>query len=197
MTQKIPSFLSFKKFTTRDTLDGGAVFADVYIGKLKIGSYSDEGNGGGSSFDFVSDAASYFFEENVANLQLRELVLSQNPSLYSVLSDISAVDIVDEYVDIEFSRRERIKEAKSLLRHVSKRLVASNGMQIHWKGAELARVARSPSGQKVLQNGYDKLIKSLSESDCGTFIVNTVEQLTSLGIKVQADKHGSFPELSA
>lgn len=185
----LPAFpqLTFKKLKSRRTMDGGAAFADVYLNGVKIGEFIDNGDGGPAMLHCVNADTETTFAAAVRDL---DLITQLQPHLQydaakPTFVDLSLSELVSFYVEDQLAVLEQQRAIDRLKKKLDMILAADDQTVYGWKkGVTLSMVARG--NLPALQRTYDKMLAQLPAS---AKVLNSVAQLTGLGVTVQPERH--------
>lgn len=188
MSKDLPVFasLSFKNMQSRRTHDGGALSATVYLGKTKIGTFEDEGFGGGGFMSFASADAEKYWNAEVEKQGIREAVYNHSYDFLDSHADLNNSMLVDAYVSEVFNKKEDEKQLKKLNKACLYGIVDQNGFSVGWKKMTLEQIAKDPKGLPFVQRAYDRVVEQLAN---GVLIINDAKQLAAWGVKVNEVLH--------
>lgn len=188
MSKHLPVFtlLNFKNIQSRRTSDGGALSATVYLGKTKIGSFEDEGFGGGWILSFVNESLEKLWNAEVEKQGIREALYNHSYRFLASSSDLDNSTLVNAYASEAFNKKEAEKHLNKLKKLCANGIVDQNGFCVGWKKMTIEQMVADPKGIPYVQRAYDNVVAQLKD---GVLILNDAEQLAKWGVKVNSALH--------
>tara|TARA_B110000196_G_scaffold318867_1_gene335254 strand:+ start:2166 stop:2732 length:567 start_codon:yes stop_codon:yes gene_type:complete len=169
------SDLSAKSFKTDVSHDGAALTSfDLFIGKVKIGRVYEDDWSGSIMLDEISPDTQKLFDEYC---QQREVI--------KYVREKYAKDVGEEYILITiYTVFREINNHKSITRKSVRNIMVGKPNQhyaVNWKKTKLEEMP----AQKI-QDEITKLIAEAKKNGIETTLLNTPEQLKSLGVEFTA-----------
>lgn len=191
---RIPG-LNLKNVKIGNTEDGGSLYANLYLDKTLICKIEDDGMGGPENFIYVSDEAKNSINNLINQHQIRQQLFATEYQYLDSIDEMTHHDALLWLVNTEANAISLNKIFKSMKRKCDTSIVIcdhdGDARFMVWKAKNgrrrtLTEVSALKGGRDGLQRSYDKMVQSIKE---GEFILNSPNQLSGLGVKVNLEKH--------
>lgn len=165
--------------------DCGGLICDLHLGSKKIATFHDDGWGGQPEIRFLIDGIEAEVIKMLKDVNYAQLMFDNGWDFMKNPDRIDVNSQIEDVICLLVSLKEDEKQKKALIRDSKTSLIvgiSANGYTMHFwsfKSGKKAPLDKIPT--KQIQEKYDKLRKNLSKDEK---ILNPVEQLVSLGVKV-------------